>query len=158
MHKAHIPASVVILSIFLAASGEYAPVLGHYWAQFDGVVVARKDNVRFPPWTRNRANRYVIRDADGTQRVYYADSGEGDLDGFPIGARLTKQRWRMDYQENGRPRDDFPFGIYILPMMLDGLLLGAAVILVVMIRVRDNRNRNLQADYERALRRLESGD
>ncbi len=158
MGKAHIPTSVVILSILLVAAGEYAMVLGHYWAQFDGVVVARKDNVRFPSWTRNRANRYVIGGSDGRQYVYYADSSEGDLDGFPIGTRLTKQRWHMDYQENGRAMNDFPLGIYILPMMLDAVLLGAAVILVIMIRVRDNRHRDLQADYERALRRLESGD
>ncbi len=158
MNKSHIPPSVVILSILLVAAGEYAMVLGHYWAQFDGVVVARKDNVRFPPWTRNRANRYVIRNSDGQEHVYYADSSEGDLGGFPIGATLTKQRWHMDYQENGRQMNDFPLAIYILPMMLDAILLGAAIILVIMIRARDNRHRDLQADYERALRRLESGD
>jgi hypothetical protein len=158
MRKAHIPPGIALLSILLAASGEYAIVIGHYWAQFNGVVVARTNDVHFPSWTRNRANRYVIREADGSEHVYYADSSEGHRDGFPIGTSLVKQRWRMDYQENGETRNDFPLSIYILPMLLDSVLLGACAILVIMIQTRDRQNQELHAAFERARRRLETED
>ncbi len=120
--------------------------------------VARKDNVPFPPWSRNRANRYLIRDLDGREHVYYADWSEGNLDGFPIGTSIRKQRWHMEYEENGRTRNDFPLGIYIMPMMLDSFLVAASVIVVMMIRARNRRNRELQAAFERAMHRLEDRD
>src|SRR6185437_8272316 len=150
------------LSVLLGASGEFGMTIEHYWAHFDGIVVARKDNVRFPPWSRNRATRYVIRESGGREYVYYADSSEGApsesaLNGFPVGTRLRKQRRHMDYEENGQAMNDFPLGLYILPMMLDSFLLGAAVILDLMIRARDRRNRELQAAFQRAMHRLETG-
>lgn len=58
MKKAHIP-DAAILVILLLSCGEYAMVAGHYLAQFDGVVVARTNDVHYPPWTRNLATRYV---------------------------------------------------------------------------------------------------
>jgi hypothetical protein len=122
MGKPQTTIAVVILAIVAIASGEYAMVIGHYLAQFDGVVVTRTDDVHFPPWTRNRANRYVIRESDGSEHIYYADSAEG-RNGFPIGTRIAKQRWRMGYKENGQARSDFPLDIYILPMMIDAVLL-----------------------------------
>ncbi len=156
MRKAHIPPGVAILVILLGSSGEYSMVLGHLLARFDGIVVARKDRVYYPLWTRNVATRYVIREFDGRTRVYYADPSEGHRDGFPIGTRLTKQRWHFDYEEDGNPRNDFPFVLYAFWMVLDFGLLTTCVILAIMIRVRDRRVRELQAAVERGKRLLES--
>ncbi len=156
MRKAHIPPGVAILVILLSSSGEYATVLGHLLARFDGVVVARKEDVHYPPWTRNLTTRYIIRESNGRRHVYYADPSEGRRDGFPIGTRLTKQRWRFDYEEDGEARNDFPFVLYAFWMVLDFGLLTACVILAIMIRVRDRRTRELQAAVERGKRLLES--
>ena len=149
MRKAHIPPGVAILVILLLSCGEYAMVAGHYLAQFDGVVVARTDDVHYPPWTRNLATRYVIRESDGLERVYYADPSQGHIDGFPIGTRLTKQRWHMDYEADGQARDDFPFSFYLFWMILDFGLLVGCVIVAIMIGIRDRRTRELEAAVER---------
>jgi len=158
MRKSHVAPGALILMIILAASSDCIPVLQHYLAQFDGVVAARTDDVRFPPWTRNRATKYVIRDSDGRDHVYYADSIQGHWNGYPIGTSLSKERWHMDYKEGSRTRDDFPHPMYIVPMMLDALFLGLAVILAIMIHVRDNRNRELEAAFQRAKQRLETDE
>lgn len=156
MRRAHIAPGVAILAILLSCSGDFAIVLEHLLAQFDGVVVARTDDVHYPSWTRNLANRYVVHESDGRDRVYYADPSEGRLDGFPIGTRVTKQRWHMDYEENGQTRNDFPFPIYAFWLMFDFALLVACVILVIMISLRDRRTRELEAAVERGKRLLES--
>lgn len=153
MGKPQTTIAVVILAIVAIASGEYAMVIGHYLAQFDGVVVTRTDDVHFPPWTRNRANRYVIRESDGSEHIYYADSAEG-RNGFPIGTRIAKQRWRMGYKENGQARSDFPLDIYILPMMIDAVLLLGCVVIASRM-ARSNRAREQEAAYERAKSRLD---
>lgn len=149
MRKAHTAPGAAILVILLLSSGEYAMVAGHYLAQFDGVVVARTDPVHYPPWTRNRATRYVISESDGRERVYYADPSQGHLDGFPIGTRLTKRRWHMDYQADGQVRNDFPFPIYLFWMIFDFGLLVGCVIVAIMIRIRNRRIRELEAAVER---------
>jgi len=124
-------------------------VVGHFLADFDGVVVARSKSVHYPPWTRNLATRYVIQEADGRKYVYYADPSEGELGGFPIGTHLTKQRWRMDYEADGRTRQDFPLPLYLLWMIIDFAILVAVVILGIMIRIRDRRTHDLEAALER---------
>ena len=156
MRRAYIAPSVAILAIFLSSSGDLAIVLEHLLAQFDGVVVARTDDVHYPFWTRNLATRYVVRGFDGRDRVYYADPSEGHLNGFPIGTRVTKQRWRMEYEENGQTRNDFPFAIYAFWLMFDFALLVACAILVIMINLRDRRTRELETAVERGKLLLES--
>ena len=158
MRKAHIAPGVAILTILLSSSGEYASVIGHYMARFDGVVVARKSDVHYPLWTRNRTTRYEIRESDGQQRVYYADPSQGHIDGFPLGTRLSKQRWHMDYAADGKTRNDFPFPIYFFWMVLDFVLLVAGVILAVMMRSRDRQTRELEAAVQRGERLLRDED
>jgi hypothetical protein len=159
MRKSHITPGAAILAVLLLSSGEYATVAGHFLAQFDGVVVARTEFVHYPPWTRNLTTKYSIRETDGREHVYYADPSEGGrVDGFPIGTHLTKQRWRMDYEADGQPRDDFPLPIYGFWMILDFGLLVALLILAAMIRARDRRTRELEAAVERGQQVLRDMD
>jgi hypothetical protein len=146
------------LLILLISSGEYATVAGHYLAQFDGVIIGRTEFVRYPPWTRNLTTRYLIREADGREHVYYADPSQGHIDGFPIGTHLIKQRWHMDYEADGARRDDFPLPIYAFWMILDFGMLVGCVILAMMIRARDRRTRELEAALERGQRVLRDMD
>jgi hypothetical protein len=44
MRKTHITPGAAILAVLLLSSGEYATVVGHLLAQFDGVVVARTNS------------------------------------------------------------------------------------------------------------------
>ncbi len=154
MRKAHTTPGVVILLILLTSSGEYATVVGHYLAQFDGVVVARTDDVHYPPWTRNLVTRYVIGESDGRERVYHADPSQGHINGFPIGTRLTKQRWHLDYEADGQARNDFPFPYYAFWMIFDFGLLAGCIIVAMMISTRDRGARELEAAVERCGRRL----
>jgi hypothetical protein len=159
MNKTHITPGAAILVILLLSSGEYATVAGHFLAQFDGVVVARTEFVHYPPWTRNLTTKYVIREADGREHVFYADPSEGSgIDGFPIGTHLTKQRGHLDYEENGQQRDDFPLPMYTFWMILDFGLLVGCVILAIMIRARDQRTRELEAAVERGQQVLRDMD
>ena len=99
MSRSHITPGIAILFVLLSSSSEFTMVIEHRLAQFDGVVATRTNDIYYPPWTRNRANRYVIRESGGQEHVYHADSAEDSRDGFPIGTKLTKQRWHMEYEE-----------------------------------------------------------
>ncbi len=158
MRKSHITPGLAILTILLLSSGEYATVVGHYLAQFDGVVVARTELVHYPPWTRNLTTKYVIQESDGRKYVYYADPSQGHIDGFPIGTHLAKQRWHMDYEADGQERNDFPLPIYAFWMILDFGVLVACVILAFMIQARDRRTRELEAAVERGQQLLRDMD
>jgi hypothetical protein len=149
MRKAHVSIGGAILLIVLLSSGEYATTVGHFFAQFDGVVVARTENVSYPPWTRNLTTKYVIQESYGRTFGYYADPSEGDLGGFKIGTRLRKQRWHMEYEANGQTRDDFPLPMYLFWMIFDFGMLAAVLVLAIMIRTRDRRTRDLEAAVER---------
>jgi hypothetical protein len=126
-----------------------------YFAQFDGIVVAQTDYVHYPPWTRNLATRYVLRQADGSQVVFHVDPGMGHLNGFALGTHLTKQRWRFNYEADGHSRNDFPLPFYLLFVILDSGLLIAAVVIGVMINNRERRERELNDAVERGRRLLE---
>jgi hypothetical protein len=91
----------------------------------------------------------VIQEPDGRKRVYYADPSEGDLGGFKIGTHLSKQRWHMDCEADGKVRNDFPLPLYLFWMVIDLGIFGAVVVLAIMIRARDQRTRDLEAAVER---------
>lgn len=148
---------LVVVLVLARGSGDYAVVLEHLLAQFDGVVVARTD-VRYPPWTRNHATRYVIRGSDGQERIFTTDPSDGGTHGFPIGTRLRKQRWDLSYEENGQPVNDFPLAWYGLWLIVDFAVVAGCVILAIMIRIRDRTAHELAAAVERGKRLLESGD
>jgi hypothetical protein len=75
--------------------------------------------------------------------------------GFPLGTILKKQRWHFDYEEDGKPRNDFPFPFFLLFLVLDAGLLIAAAIIAIMIRQRDRSARELATAVERGQRLLE---
>jgi hypothetical protein len=149
MKKARVSVGGAILLILALSSGEYATTVGHFLAQFDGVVAARTNNVAYPSWTRNLTTRYVIQEPDGRKCVYYADPSEGDLGGFKIGTHLSKQRWHMVYEADGKVRNDFPLPLYLFWMVFDFGIFAAVVVLAIRIRTRDQRTRDLEAAVER---------
>ena len=157
MPRAHLAPTFLIALIILQGASEYTIFFGHLLARFDGVVAARED-VRYPPWTRHHATRYTIRGSDGREQGYIADSAEGGTHGFAAGTYLRKQRWRMGYEENGQRVDDFPAALYGFWVIFDSGLALAATILAIMIRIRDRNARELAAAAQRAQRRLETGD
>jgi hypothetical protein len=69
---------------------------------------------------------------------------------------LSKQRWHLDYEEDGRPRNDFPLPLYAFFLMLDSGLLFGAVVLSLMVRSRDRKARELAAAVECGRRILEN--
>jgi hypothetical protein len=155
MPKVRLSPAFIVVLIILQGWPDYSIFFGHLLARFDGVVVAAK-GVRYPPWTRHRAMRYTIRESDGREQIYIADPVEGGPDGFSVGTRLRKERGRLDYEENDRRVDDFPIAIYGFWVIVNtGLLIGA-VILAIMIHIRDRAARELAAAFERAEHRLET--
>jgi hypothetical protein len=58
--------------------------------RWDGVVIARTDDLHYPPWTRNRVTKYVVRGFDGSESTYYSDPSIGARGGFPPGTTLKK--------------------------------------------------------------------
>lgn len=146
---------VAILVILLSGAGDYAIVLEQYCARWNGVVISRTDDIHYPPWTRIRVTKYVVRGIDGSEHSYYLDPAMGAGDGFAPGTVLNKQRWSFAYEEDGKARNDFPFPLYFMFMVLDAGLLIAAVIVAIMIRNRDRSARELAAAVERGQRLLE---
>src|SRR5690349_17704844 len=149
MQKARVSVGGAILLILALSSGEYAMTVGHFLAQFDGVVAARTYDVAYPPWSRNLTTRYVIQEPGGRKCVYYADPSEGVLGGYKIGTHLSKQRWHIDYEADGEVRNDFPLPLYLFWMVLDFGIFAAVVVLAIMIRARDQRMSDLEAAVER---------
>jgi hypothetical protein len=151
----HTTPFIAILVILLSGVGDYAIVLEQYCARWDGVVIARTDDLHYPPWTRIRVTKYVVRGLDGSESTYHSDPSIGARDGFPPGIVLKKRRWTFAYEEDGKARNDFPFPFYFLLMVLDAGLLIAAVMVAILIRNRDRTARELAAAFERGQRLLE---
>jgi hypothetical protein len=146
---------VAILVILLSGAGDYVIVLEQYCSRWDGAVIARANDIHYPPWTRTRATKYVVRGSDGSENTYYADPSIGARDGFPLGTVLKKQRWSLAYEEDGKARNDFPFPFYFLFMVLDAGLLIAAMSVAIIMRNRDQTARELAAALERGQHLLE---
>lgn len=157
MPKARLTAVLLFVLILLQGSSDLTILFEHVLARFDGVIVARED-VRYPLWTHYHATRYTIRGSDDRPQVYIADAGEGGLHGFSVGTQLRKERWRTDYEANGRRVDDFPVALYGFWVILNSCLALAAAILAIMIRIRDRNARELAAAFERAQHRLETDE
>jgi hypothetical protein len=85
------------------------------WTQLDGVVIASRD---IPPTRGPRyATEYTLRGLDGQETQYVAGMTDATLArSMPVGTRLTKKRWHLDYERDGKTVDDriLPFYVPIL--------------------------------------------
>jgi hypothetical protein len=70
------------------------------------------------------STEYILRGPDGQSRHYIAGPTYGFLPrSMPVGTRIKKQRWRLDYERNGRVVNDFAVGF-------TALILGIALALI----------------------------
>jgi len=71
----------------------------------DGVIVGSQD---VPSTGAPRyATRYTVRGPDGNQKEFWAGPTDGSLPrSMPVGTRIRKRRWHLDYERNGS-RVDF---------------------------------------------------
>ena len=79
--------------------------------QIDGVVVSSRD---VPPSRGPRyATEYILRGEDGRDYSYVAGPTDASLPrSMPVGTRLKKIRWRLDYERDGQLVDDLSVGFF----------------------------------------------
>ena len=72
----------------------------------DGVIVSSRD---VPSKGAPRyATEYTVRGLDGQEQVFFGGPTDASLPrSMPVGTRIRKQQWHLDYEENGR-RVEFP--------------------------------------------------
>ena len=82
------------------------------WLSLDvnGVIVASSD---IPSKGAPRyATQYTFRAADGTEYSVWAGPTDGSLPrSMPVGTRIRKQRWHLEYERDGS-RAEFPYIFY----------------------------------------------
>ena len=76
----------------------------------DGVIVASRD---IPSKGAPRyATQYTFRAADGRESTVWAGANDGSLPrSLPVGTRIRKQRWNLEYERDGS-RSGFPYIFY----------------------------------------------
>ena len=103
--------------------------------ELDGVVVSSHD--RSAKGAPRYVTEYILRGDDGHKFVYLAGPTDASLPrSLPVGTRLSKQKWRLDYMENGQPINDFPINFY-------GIVLGIGLALILwsLLLLRNNPSR-----------------
>jgi hypothetical protein len=91
----------------------YGTVWKRLKTELDGVVIASED---IPPTRDARyVTEYTLRDTDGTQSTYMAGPTDASLPrSMPVGTRLKKLRWQVNYERNGERIYDFSLPFYLV--------------------------------------------
>jgi hypothetical protein len=81
--------------------------------ELDGVVVSSLDH---PSTGAPRySTHYTLRGSDGGDYSYVAGATDASLPrSLPVGTRLKKQKWHLDYEKDGQVINDFPIALYVI--------------------------------------------
>jgi hypothetical protein len=101
--------------------------------ELDGVVVSSLDH---PSTGAPRySTHYILRGPNGGDFSYVAGATDASLPRrLPVGTRLKKQKWHLDYEKNGQTIDDFPIALYAIVVGI-----GLALLLWSFLTFRDQR-------------------
>ena len=106
----------IVFGLFIVWGFGWNTVGGRLLMHIDGVIVARR--------TVPSATEYIVRGNDGSEQVFRSGATDASLPGtMPVGTRIRKQLWHLDYERDGR-RESFPWVFY-------SSVLGIALSLVV---------------------------
>jgi hypothetical protein len=110
-------------SLFLLYGFGYETFYQRLIAQVEGVVVSSRDI--HSPNNPRYVTQYTFRNSDGNETTYVAGASDASLpQSMPVGTRITKRKWHVEYERDGEQVSDFPVALY-------GLTLGVAVALLV---------------------------
>ena len=106
------PVALAIWSLWIIGGFGFYTLGTRLWTQLDGVVIASRD---IPPTRGPRyATEYTLRSPDGQESQYVAGGTDSYLArSMPVGTRLTKKRWHVDYERDGKRVDDLILPFYI---------------------------------------------
>jgi hypothetical protein len=112
------PVALAIWTLWII--GVFGFTLGtRLWTQLDAVVIASQD---IPPTRGPRySTEYTLRGPDGQESRYVAGFTDATLArSMPVGTRLVKKRWHVDYERDGKTVDDhiLPFYVPVLSIHL----------------------------------------
>ena len=104
------PSVLIFLGIFILWGFGWETVGVRLRVEVDGVVIASRD---VPSTGAPRyATEYTVRNADGKEQVFWAGATDGSLArSMPVGTRIRKERWRLDYERDGQ-QEGFPYLFY----------------------------------------------
>jgi hypothetical protein len=110
--KALPPLALAIWSLWIIGGFGFYTLGTRLWTQLDGVVIASRD---IPPTRGPRyATVYTLRGLDGQETQYVAGFTDASLDrSMPVGTRLTKKRWHVDFERDGKMVDYHILSFYV---------------------------------------------
>jgi hypothetical protein len=100
------PWVLILFGLFILWGFGWETIGRRLQTEVDGVIIGSRD---VPSKGEPRyATEYTVRGLDGNQEVFWGGATDASLPrSMPVGTRIRKRRWRLDYERNGR-RVDFP--------------------------------------------------
>lgn len=107
------PVVLLMLGLWVVWGFGIETVVRRLQIEVDGVIISSRDTS--PTREPRYATQYILRADDGRESSYVAGATDASLPrSLPVGTRLTKQKWRLDYEKNGQNINDFPIGFYAI--------------------------------------------
>ncbi len=107
------PVVLLMLGLWVVWGFGIETVVRRLQIEVDGVIISSRDTS--PTREPRYATQYILRADDGRETSYVAGATDASLPrSLPVGTRLTKQKWRLDYEKNGQNINDFPIGFYAI--------------------------------------------
>jgi hypothetical protein len=107
------PFVFLAFSLFLLYGFGYETLYQRLITQVEGAVVTSRDvhtsnNPRY-------ITEYTFRTPDGHETKYVAGSSDASLpQSMPVGTSITKRKWHLDYERDGKNVSDFPAALYVM--------------------------------------------
>lgn len=107
----------ILFGLFMLWGFGWETVGRRLMTSIDGVIVARRA-------VPSGGTEYIVRRDDGSEQIIWAGASDASLPtSMPVGTRIRKKPWQLDYERDGR-RKSFPWVFY-------SSVLGIALSLVV---------------------------
>jgi len=95
----------------------------------NGTVVASRDEpaARTPRY----ATYYIVRGRDGREQTLISGATDASLRrSMPVGTRIRKQKWRLDYERDG-VREEFNTPFYAFVLLIGAALAVSGVVMLI---------------------------
>jgi hypothetical protein len=109
------PWALILFGLFFLWGFGWETIEHRLLIHVDGVIVASQD---VPSTGAPRyATKYTVRDPHGDEQVFWAGATDASLPrSMPIGTRILKLPWHLDYERNGN-RIEFPEKFFYAPIL-----------------------------------------
>jgi hypothetical protein len=109
------PWALILFGLFILWGFGWETIGPRLQTNVDGVIVASQD---VPSTGSPRyATEYTVRDPHGDEQVFWAGATDASLPrSMPVGTRIRKRRWHLDYERDGN-RVEFREKFFYAPIL-----------------------------------------